>query len=208
MKILHDYTNEHFLLQEIKNGNSKAFEYLFKSYYPRLRGYASRFIEDNEAVCDLLQECFMKFWEKRQLIEAISLTSLLFAMVRNACLNYLKHQQLVEKQSLYDLQEPLGKEELYSWDFGVNPEHKLLYEELNYQINQVLQQLPERCREVFIMSRFKQLKNREIADMLQISTTAVEKHISKALKVFSTHFKEKYPFELYVAILVFLYRNI
>lgn len=205
--MLRDYTNKHILLQEIKEGNGEAFEYLFKSYYPRLRGYASRFVGDDEAVRDLLQECFMRFWEKRQLIEAISITSLLFAMVRNACLNYLKHQQLVEQRPLDDLHGVLGKEELYGWDFGVNPEHKLLYEELTHQINLVLQQLPERCREVFIMSRFKQLKNREIAEKLQISTTAVEKHISKALKSFSIHFKEKCPFDLYVAILAFLLRN-
>ena len=60
--------------------------------------------------------------------------------------------------------------------------------------------LPSRCREVFEMSRFKKMKNREIADALQISTTAVEKHIAKAL----AHFKDKYPLDVYIAILAWL----
>lgn len=200
-----DYNNNnHILLQEIKDGNDVAFEYLFKSYYSRLRGYAFRFIQDDETVRDVLQECFMHFWERRHLIEAISITSFLFAIVRNACLNYLKHHQLMELQPLDELRDTSGKEELYCWDFGLNPEHKLLFKELQYQIDLVLQQLPDRCREVFVMSRFKQLKNREIAEQLQISSTAVEKHISKALKAFSVHFKEKYPFDVYLAVLAYL----
>jgi DNA-directed RNA polymerase specialized sigma24 family protein len=95
-----NFTDEKILLQEIKGGNGEAFEFLFNSYYPRLRGYAARFVNDDEAVRDIIQESFLKFWEKRDLIEAVSVSSLLFAMVRNACLNYLKHLRLVEQHSL------------------------------------------------------------------------------------------------------------
>lgn len=199
-----NFTNEKVLLQEIKDGNDEAFEFLFNSYYPRLRGYAARFVKDDEMVRDIIQESFLKFWEKRDLIEAVSLSSLLFAMVRNACLNYLKHQQLVEQHSLEYLDATVGREELYYWDFNLNPEYSLLYKELQEQINLVMNDLPPRCREVFEMSRFKKMKNREIADALQISTTAVEKHIAKALARFSIHFKDKYPLDVYIAVLAWL----
>ncbi len=199
-----DYTDETTLLKAVKQGDSEAFKFLYESYYPRLRGYAARFITDDETVCDILQDAFLKFWEKRHLIEAISLSSLLFAMVRNACLNYLKHLQLVEQHSLDHLNQIAGEEELYYWDFGLNPEHTLLYKELEEQIEIVLNELPTRCREVFEMSRFKKMKNREIADALHISTTAVEKHIAKALSRFSEHFKSRYPVDLYIAILAWL----
>lgn len=199
-----NFTNEKVLLQEIKAGNDEAFEFLFNSYYPRLRGYAVRFVKDDEMVRDIIQESFLKFWEKRDLIEAVSLSSLLFAMVRNACLNYLKHQQLVEQHSLEYLDAAVGREELYYWDFNLNPEYSLLYKELQEQINLVMNDLPPRCREVFEMSRFKKMKNREIADALQISTTAVEKHIAKALARFSIHFKDKYPLDIYIAVLAWL----
>lgn len=98
-----NFTDEKTLLREIKNGNGEAFEFLFNSYYPRLRGYAARFVTDEEAVRDIIQESFLRFWEKRDLIEAVSISSLLFAMVRNACLNYLKHLQLVEQHNLEHL---------------------------------------------------------------------------------------------------------
>ena len=62
-----NFTDEKTLLREIKNGNGEAFEFLFNSYYPRLRGYAARFVTDEEAVRDIIQESFLRFWEKRDL---------------------------------------------------------------------------------------------------------------------------------------------
>lgn len=199
-----DFTDEKILLKEIKNGNDEAFEFLFKSYYPRLRGYAARFVEDQEAVRDIIQESFLKFWEKRELIEAISVSALLFAMVRNACLNYLKHLQIIEQHSVEHLATLAGREELYSLDFNPSPEYTLLYKELQEQVDIVINTLPLRCREVFVMSRFDKKKNREIAEALNISTTAVEKHIAKALTTFSRHFKDKYPLDIYIVIIAWL----
>lgn len=199
-----NFTNEKHLLKEIKNGNDQAFEFLFQSYYPRLRGYASRFVDDEEAVRDIIQESFLKFWEKRQLIEAISVSSLLFSMVRNACLNYLKHLQIVEQHAMEHLAALDGKEELYYLDFNLSPEYSLLYKELQEQVDIVINSLPPRCREVFMMSRFDKKKNREIAEALHISTTAVEKHIAKALIAFSNHFKNKYPLDIYIVIIAWL----
>ena len=152
----------------------------------------------------MIQESFLEFWEKRDLIEAVSISSLLFAIVRNACLNHLKHLQLVEQHSLDQLTSAGGQEELYYADFNLNPEYSLLYKELQEQINIVINDLPVRCREVFLMSRFKKMKNREIADALHISTTAVEKHIAKALARFSTHFKDNYPLDIYILIIAWL----
>lgn len=195
-----DFSDEHLLLEEIKQGNDRAFEFLFKTYYPRLRGYAIRFVEDEETARDIIQECFLRFWEKRQLLSAVSVTSLLFAMVRNGCLNYLKHLAIVEKHRLEYLSRADGEERLYYADFALDAEHKLLYTELQEQIGYVMNQLSDRSREVFILSRFKGFKNREIAEQLSISTTAVEKHIAKALLSFSKHFKDKYPVDIYIVI--------
>lgn len=122
-----DFSDEKFLLDEIRKGNNQAFEYLFKAYYPRLRGYAIRFVEDEETARDIIQECFLRFWEKRELLSAVSVTSLLFAMVRNGCLNYLKHLSIVEKHQIEYLASIDGEERLYYADFTLDAEHKLLY---------------------------------------------------------------------------------
>lgn len=198
------FTDEKILLNEIKAGNQEAFKFLFDSYYPRLKGYAARFVKDEEAIRDILQESFLKFWEKRIYLQNVSLSSLLFAMVRNACLNYLKHLQVVEQYNLDYLGDMDGQEELYYIDFQVDPELSILYKELQQQITLVIKNLPPRCREVFLLSRVKKMKNREISEALHISSTAVEKHISKALAYFTKHFKEKYPLDIYIAIVAWI----
>jgi RNA polymerase sigma-70 factor (family 1) len=194
-----DFSDDKVLLKGIKSGDNRAFEYLFKAYYPRLHGYAIRFINDENTVQDIIQECFMHLWEKRAALSAISITSLLFSMVRNGCLNYMKHLEIVEKYQIDAKMD--GEERLYYTDFFLDAEHKLLYDELKEQINVVINNLSPRSREIFIMSRFKGLKNREIAEKLNISTTAVEKQISKALHCFSDYFEKKYPLDIYIIII-------
>lgn len=202
--IIMDNLDNRELLSAIKSGNNAAFEYLYRSYYPRLRGYALRFVKDEETADDIVQECFLIFWEKRHSLTSISLTSLLFSMIRNACLNYLKHLFIVDNYRLDYLANIGGEEQLYQFDFNSHTDNPLLYKELQEQIKFVINKLPERCREVFLMSRFQGLKNREIAEQLHISTTAVEKHLSKALKTFALHFRESYPVSIYLVLIIWL----
>lgn len=203
----YNFLDESTLLKELRKGNGEALEFLFKTYYPRLQGYALRFISEKEIVKDIIQECFIKLWEKHQDIESISIRSLLFVMVRNSCLNYLKHTAIVNQYRVEYLAKVKGEEKLYYFDFLSDTEYPLLYEELQNEINKVIEQLPERRKEVFLMSRFEGLKNREIADKLQISTTAVEKHIAKAIESFSNHFKHKYPVDVYIVVVALLINN-
>lgn len=198
------FSDEKVLFDEIKAGDQEAFKFLFDSYYPRLRGYALRFVKEEETIRDILQETFIKFWEKRSSLNNISLASLLFAMVRNACINYLKHLQIVEQYNLEYISKAEGKEELYYLDFQIDPEYSFLYKELQEQITLVIDSLPPRCREVFLLSRMKKMKNRDISQALNISSTAVEKNIARALSYFVKHFKEKYPLDIYIAILAWI----
>ena len=113
----------------------------------------------------------------------------------------------MEKHRIEYLATIEGEERLYYTDFAFDADNKLLYDELQEQIKLVISQLPARCREVFLLSRFTHLKNREIADKLHISTTAVEKHIAKALALFERHFSDKYPVDIYIMILAWLLMN-
>lgn len=191
-----DLKDETVFLDGIKQGNEQAFHYLFNKYYRRLLGYASRFVDDYAVAEDLVQDSFARLWEKRDILEAVSLSALLFTMVRNNCLNYLKRQAVVDIHSVDWLANLDGEERLYNLDFSPDAEMSLLYKELVAQIPQVLEQLPPRSREIFLMSRRQGLKNREIAERLAISTTAVEKHIKRALESFEQYFKEKYPVDV------------
>lgn len=201
---IYRFSTEEDLLSDLKQSDHAAFEYLFKWFYPRLLGYAIRFVRDEETAEDILQECFMTFWERRQMLSAVSLGSLLFLMVRNACLNYLKHTALVHHVSIDYLNILDGEERLYSADLMLSADEPILYEDLKVQIDKALSQLSPRSREIFLLSRFKGLKNREIAEMLGISTTAVEKHISKSLKVISDYLKDNTSYSHYLIIMSFL----
>lgn len=195
-------TNED-LLESIKQNDHAAFEYLFKRFYPRLLGYAIRFVQDEDVAKDILQECFMNFWEKRQLLSAVSISSLLFLMVRNACLNYLKHHMLANYLSIDYLSTLDGEEKLYSADLMFSTDENILYEDLKTQIDAALSKLSPRSREIFLLSRFDGMKNKEIAELLGISTTAVEKHISKSLKVISDYLKDNSSYYQYIVIMSF-----
>ena len=198
------FSTDETLVDDLKQNDHSAFEYLFKRFYPRLLGYAVRFVQDEEIARDILQECFMTFWERRSLLSAVSLSSLLFLMVRNACLNYLKHNALIRHISIDYLNELDGEEKLYSADLMLSADEPVLYEDLKRQINEALAQLSPRSREIFLLSRFKGLKNREIAEMLGISTTAVEKHISKSLRLISDYLKDNTSHTHYLIIMSFL----
>lgn len=199
-----EFSDDSQILEALKNGDESAFEQLFKRFYPRLRSYAIRFTKDDDLTRDLIQDCFVRLWEKRMLLASISLSSLLFTMVRNACLNHLKHRSIVEKHQLSYLTGIRGQERLYNADFDMDTEHATLYEELQEHIGIVMDRLPERSREVFTLSRFEGLKNREIAERLGISQTAVEKHISRAIRSFSEHLKAVYSTDIYIMVMTWV----
>lgn len=175
------YVNKDLLLNDLSAGRKEAFEYLFTTYYPRLRNYASHFIADVDDVEDIIQDCFVSLWNRRTMLTGISLSSMLFTMVRNGCLNFLKHKAIAQGYNAEELKHISGSEALYNLDFLGSADEELLYNELRRQIDEVLSNLPERSRQVFVMSRFEGLKNKEIAERLDISVKVVEKHITKSL---------------------------
>lgn len=175
------YVNKDLLLNDLSAGRKEAFEYLFTTYYPRFRNYASHFITDVDDVEDIIQDCFVSLWNRRTMLTGISLSSMLFTMVRNGCLNFLKHKAIAQGYNAEELKHISGSEALYNLDFLGSADEELLYNELRRQIDEVLSNLPERSRQVFVMSRFEGLKNKEIAERLDISVKVVEKHITKSL---------------------------
>jgi RNA polymerase sigma-70 factor (ECF subfamily) len=117
--------------------------------------------------------------------ECESCIPLLFMIVRNKCLDRVKQLTLKRGVEAIRHQQPECDEMLYALDFGTDD--RTLYHELEEEIRKVADSLPDRCREVFLMSRMDGMKNKEIAQALGISEKAVEKHITRALKEFKAH---------------------
>jgi len=187
------------LTAAVFSGDRKAFEQLYKAYILRLMAYVRRFTENEEDAEDIVQHSFLKLWETVQkrlenhqpVAETDSAEDLLFIITRNATLNYLR-DHATQAQLIYSMTEVDFNEELYAASVMTSPDKDTIYNELRTCVNELIGQMPARQKEVFLLSRNRQLKNQEIADQLGISLKAVEKHITSALKYLKDHLPSDY----------------
>ncbi|TCD01850.1 RNA polymerase sigma-70 factor [Pedobacter psychroterrae] len=149
---------------------------MFKSHYKALHAYASVMLRDEDTAEEIVQSMFLKFWEKRSLMNVqTSIKAYLYKCVHNDSLNYLKHQTIKIKyqdyavHSMNDHYEPASS--------------KVELTELETRLQEALKELPEQCRTIFQMSRFEELKYREIADQLGLSVKTIENQMGKALRI-------------------------
>jgi len=150
------------------------FEELFKIYFKALHAYAFTFVKDELAAEEIVQNLFLKLWEKRCDLEIhSSIKAFLYRSVYHESLNYLKHQKVKLNYQQHQLYVMKNESEVIPTDNA---------KELERQIEKALNRLPEGCRTVFQLSRFEELKYREIADRLNISIKTVENQMGKALK--------------------------
>lgn len=152
------------------------FEGLYYKYSDRLYNFAFRFVSDEHTAQDIVHEAYGTLWEKFEGKESDAWQALLFRIVRNRSIDTLRHQSSLRIVSLTDSFRNVCDEGLYQMDFAVNDsDRKTIYDELTANIHSIMGKLPDRCREVFMMSRFQNMKNKEIAAALKISEKAVEK---------------------------------
>ncbi len=179
------------LIVRLKDGDQTAFELLFHFYYSGLVIYAAQFTADRCEAEEIVQNFFVRFWQKHhQILHGDSLKNYFFLSVKNSSLNYLKHKK-IEERYLKELTELSNQHLVYDPDLYVATE---LQEKIKNSINL----LPEKCREIFVMSRIQGLKNDDIANELKLSKRTVETQISNALKVLRVELKD------YVGLLIFL----
>lgn len=161
---------------------------LFRQYSKPLFYYACKFV-DEEPAKDIIQDIFLKLWNNRTIEVTESISGLLFTMVRNKCLQQLEKEK-VRAGYLSNAKLKLREEELLYY----TEEHiSIIQVELQNKLDDAIKKLPEKCREVFLLSRFQDKKNKEIAEELGISIKSVEKHITKALHLIRTELKDYLP---------------
>ncbi|MDB5274572.1 MAG: hypothetical protein JWO58_2939 [Chitinophagaceae bacterium] len=169
------------------------FEQLFTQWYQPLCKTAFRYLSNEQAAEDIVQDVFVKIWVQRdRTIFHHSAKAYLYKAVINSCLNYLEKSK--NKQELNEQQW------LHLAPTDVSSERKMISAEYQQQITQAINALPPACREVFMLSRFEELSNKEIGQTLNISIKTVENQMTKALKIL----KEKLA-TLYKNMLVFLF---
>ncbi len=154
------------------------FDHIFKKYHHSLMLYSLKFVESESEALDIVQEVFTMIWENgKYKLEENHLKSYLFNAVRNSCLNYIKHLNVVRthiKSENYKINEL----ELNHYKSG---EKSLIEEEDLQKIYKVIDSLSENYKEVIQLSRFDGLKNSVIAEKLEIPVRTVETRLFRAL---------------------------
>jgi len=161
--------------QVVDTGNAIAFEDLFKSHYKRLHAYACTIVKDEIMAEEMVQQVFYKLWEKKDRIQVQqSVTAYLYRSVYHESINYLRH---VKVKSAYQ------SHAAYHTTHPENTSGMAALHELEQKLDTALKELPQQCRTIFQMSRFEELKYREIADQLGLSVKTVENQMGKALRL-------------------------
>ena len=170
-----------------------AFERAFKEHFKALHAYAFTIIRDEENAEEIVQNVFFKLWEKKEQMEGItSLKAYLYKATYNDSLNFLKHNKVRAAYETYAKATNSDRNDAVD---------TLSTKELQAKIDKALNELPEQCRTIFQMSRFEELKYREIADQLGLSVKTVENQMGKALKVLREKLADCLPL---LFILIFL----
>lgn len=180
-RLLHPEINEtRFLL--FKSGNEKVFEQIFNERYNSIAGFCCQFIRDADKARSIAQEAFIRLWINRGRIEKPNgIGAFLYTAAKSECLNYLRHRKVIHKyesQWLEKQEREFNCNVLESFDFSTYE-----FDELELSINRAVDELPDRCRMVFLKSRMEGKKNQEIADEMGIALKTVEASMTRALKL-------------------------
>ena len=170
-----NYSDPTTLIINLKKGEEQAYIYLVDNYSKRLYAYALSLSNDKVMAQDIIQNVFLRIWEKRKKIDVnTSLLNYLFKSVYNEFLNLYKKK----KSTMLLEQKYFNSLEKISADYNDNNLKKAM-ERITIEIHS----LPPKCREVFILSRKDGLTNIEISDYLNVSIKTVEAHITKAFSI-------------------------
>jgi RNA polymerase sigma-70 factor (ECF subfamily) len=164
-------------VSRIRAGDVEAFSSLFRQYYEPLCFFGVRYLHDLQSAEGIVQDIFVRLWESRETLGIqSSLKSYLYASVRNACLNQLKHD---------GFSTPLDDEADRPDTEGLQPDLQLESTEIGEALTKAINTLAPRCRQIFAMAKYDDLSYQEIAEILDISVNTVKTQLKRALKTLS-----------------------
>jgi len=176
MEAVYHKLGDQELYSLLKSDDHAAFTALYNRYKGMLYLHAYRMLQDEEEAKDVIQEVFSLIWSKRAVLDITTeFESYLFVTVKNRILNFIAHQKVIEKYSKY-LNDFV--------DYGVQGyDEQLMHKDLLAMIQAEVQQLPEKMKVIFELSRYEGLSYKQIAEKLNISDKTVKKQLNNASKI-------------------------
>lgn len=168
--------SEDIIKKKLAEGNTSAFEELFRMYHNELCHYILAILKDEDEAKEVAQQCFVNLWEKREdLPELKSIKSYLFRAAYNECINRFNHNKIKEK---FASEESYYLESVFLADF-----ENTFAPNLGQKIKTAVDTLPRKNKEVFELRYFRGFDTQEVSDQLGITPRTVETHISNAFKL-------------------------
>lgn len=190
---------EEFLVENLKNGDVDAFEELYRLYSLRLYHFGIKYLKSEIDAEGLVQDVFAKVWEKRSSLKAeLSFKSYIFTIAFN-----LIRKNFIKKSHIREYLET--KKGIVEIDLDTT--NQIEYQSLMDYLNTLVNQLPERRREIFIKSRIDDLPVKEIAKQLDISPKTVENQLTAAIKFIKANWKQNHTSAI-LFFALFIFRNI
>lgn len=170
-----------------------SFNEIYTSYYKKSFFFAKSYVHDDLAAEDIASESLIKLWEKLKTEKIDYIEPLLLTILKNKALDYLKHEEV--KRTAFESMVDWHQQELsirISTLESCDP-NEIFSDEVESIIRETLKLLPEQTRRIFLLSRFENKSNKEIAEQMGVSIKGVEYHISKALKALRITLKDYLP---------------
>jgi RNA polymerase sigma-70 factor, ECF subfamily len=183
--------SEDRMIASLAERDERTFERVFKLHFKSLHAYACTILKDEMLSEELVQNIFFKLWERPEKLNISgSIAAYLYRAVYNESLNHLKHMKVRSKYQSHAVHQMKNETD--------NASKKVMLKELETKLDQALKELPEQCRTIFQLSRFEDLKYREIAERLEISPKTVENQMGKALKLLRMKLIDFLPLTLFI----------
>lgn len=198
----HPQQTDEDLFAAVKRHDKKAFNQLYDRYWEVVYKKAFSYLHDTGVCMGIVNDIFVNIWEKREMLNIITFKNYLTSAARYRVYNSIKANSSSPLKYVEDYENLDDLSVVYN-----NAESNFQVDELSTDLDKLLDKLPARCKEIFLLSRVSQLTNAEIAERLSISKRAVENQISLAVKYLKPHFKH-YPTVLIVAKLILVHAKL
>jgi RNA polymerase sigma-70 factor (ECF subfamily) len=189
--------NEQQLFDQLRNDDETAFRVIYNNYSSRLYYFVLEFIPQKDIVENIVQDTFVTLWNRRkELKDNTNLAAYLYKGAKNNALYRLRDKKY--RQKLFPNAIDASEINLNIDALSTVNTSALAFQEIEQIIQETLDSLPPQCRKIFELSRFREMKNKEIAEELNISVRTVEGHISKGIKTFKIALKDYLPLVFYL----------
>lgn len=189
------------LFQSISQDDRNAFDLFYNIYYDQVFRISYYFLKDKEACREVVSDVFFSVWlSRKRLVDIANIEAWLYVVTKNEASKYLRRESKNNLVALEDVAIHISAEAEES------PDDKILHEEIENLLTKAINELPERCRAIFVMSRQDGLKPKEIAEILSINESTVRVQLKIALEKIIEIVKPYFPNITFTSLLIYIFQ--